>query len=164
MPKKTNKSLLPLGLAMIVIIAVAFASKSASTSAELVASSPAVEVSNANSETAQSFTYNGKHSDWVRKLLTRVGGWKCPANASESGTPPKVKAEECSRDASVAAAVLYAWAAECYARNEEDSKAEEAAEQMYKRLESVQELCSGAPSVGGGGKCDTEDIFGCGEL
>lgn len=111
----------------------------------------------------QSFTYKGKHSEWVSKLLTRVGGWKCPANASDGGAPPSVDAEECMRDKYVAAAVLYAWAAECYARNEEDSKAADAAANMYKQLQEAQSFCSNAPTVGGGG-CDTTDIYKCGEL
>jgi hypothetical protein len=114
--------------------------------------------------TPQSFKYNGKHSDWVRKLLTRVGGWECPSNDGESGTPPKVKAKTCNRDHAVAAAVQYAWAAECYARNEEDSKAQSAAEKMYKELELAQAYCSDTPSFAGAGECDTMRIFGCGEL
>ena len=111
------------------------------------------------------FTYNGRHSDWVRKLLTRVGGWRCPSNASDSGGPPSVKAEECMRDKYVAAAVLYAWAAECYARNEEDSKAQDAADHMYEELKNAKGLCSDAPSFGFGTKteCDTIKIFGCDE-
>ena len=115
----------------------------------------------------QSFTYHGRYSEWVRKLLTRVGGWKCPANASDSGAPPKVKAEECMRDKYVAAAVLYAWAAECYARNEDDSKAEEAAEEMYKNLKNASDMCSDAPTFNFGGPrrdCDTLRLFNCGEL
>jgi hypothetical protein len=112
----------------------------------------------------QSFTYRGKHSEWVRKLLTRVGGWKCPTNAADSGVTPKIRAEVCMRDKYVAAAVLYAWAAECYAHNEEDSKAEEAAEQMYKNLKNANDMCSDAPTFGTPTPCDTERIFDCGEL
>jgi hypothetical protein len=113
----------------------------------------------------ETFTYKGKHNDWVRKLLTRVGSWRCPANASDSGAPPTVKAEECMRDKYVAAAVLYAWAAECYARQEEDSKATEAAEGMYQQLKEAKGLCSDAPSFGFGRRteCDTIKIFGCDE-
>ena len=124
-----------------------------------------VAVSESVRETAaiQSFTYNGRHSDWVRKLLTRVGSWRCPSNASDSGAPPSVKAEECTRDTYVAAAVLYAWAAECYARQEEDSKAGDAADQMYEQLKNAKSMCSDAPSIGPSRDCDTIKIFGCDE-
>ena len=126
---------------------------------------PPVALSESVRETAviQSFTYNGRHSDWVRKLLTRVGSWRCPSNASDSGAPPSVKAEECTRDTYVAAAVLYAWAAECYARQEEDSKAGDAADQMYENLKNAKSLCSDAPSIGPARDCDTLQIFGCDE-
>ena len=68
------------------------------------------------------------------------------------------------RDKYVAAAVLYAWAAECYARNEEDSKAADAAEKMYQQLKAAQDLCSDAPSIGPARDCDTERTYKCGEL
>ncbi|HEV8587994.1 MAG TPA: hypothetical protein VGQ72_03905 [Pyrinomonadaceae bacterium] len=124
-----------------------------------------VSVSESVRETAamENFTYNGRHSDWVRKLLTRVGSWRCPSNASDSGAPPSVKAEECTRDTYVAAAVLYAWAAECYARQEEDSKAGDAADQMYENLKNAKSMCSDAPSIGPARDCDTLRIFGCDE-
>jgi hypothetical protein len=123
----------------------------------------AVTESVRESAAMQSFRYNGRHSDWVRKLLTRVGGWRCPSNASDGGAPPSVKAEECMRDKYVAAAVLYAWAAECYTRQEEDSKAGEAADQMHENLKSAKGLCSDAPSIGPSHDCDTLRIFGCDE-
>jgi hypothetical protein len=119
---------------------------------------------NGTSVPVQDYTYSGKYNGWVRKLLTRVGGWQCPADDGDSGTPPKVKSDECMRDKYVAAAVLYAWAAECYARREETSKAEAAAEQMYQQLKNAQSLCSNAPSFGTPRDCDTERIFRCGEL
>ena len=68
------------------------------------------------------------------------------------------------RDGYVAAAVLYAWAAECYARREEVNKAGAAAEQMYEQLKAAQSLCSDAPSFGSGKECDTVRIYRCGEL
>jgi hypothetical protein len=123
----------------------------------------AVSESVSESTAIQDFKYSGRHSDWVRKLLTRVGGWRCPSNASDSGAPPSVKAEECMRDKYVAAAVLYAWAAECYTRQEEDSKATDAADQMYENLKSAKGLCSDAPSIGPARDCDTIGIFGCNE-
>ena len=125
----------------------------------------AVSESAGESAAIQDFKYSGRHSDWVRKLLTRVGGWRCPSNASDSGAPPTVKAEECMRDKYVAAAVLYAWAAECYTRQEEDSKAADAADHMYEELKKAKGLCSDAPSFGFGTKteCDTIKIFGCDE-
>src|SRR5258707_5960026 len=114
MSKRTSAALLFLVIVAIAVIVANSISKPLATRAAPVAQ-PVVS----ESDPTQSFTYNGKHSDWVRKLLTKVGGWKCPANASDSGAPPSVKADECMRDKYVAAAVLYAWAAECYARNEE---------------------------------------------
>lgn len=140
-----------------VVFALTSLSKPVATKAATVS---AVSVSQPS--TIETFTYNGRHSDWVRKLLTKVGVWKCPANASDSGTPPSVKVEACMRDKYVAAAVLYAWAAECYARQNEDGKAGEAADQMYENLKNAKGLCSDAPSVGGG-ECDTIKIFGCDE-
>jgi hypothetical protein len=110
------------------------------------------------------YTYSGPHSDWVHRLLDRVGGWSCPEPGSDAAQPPKVRAEECIRDAYVAAAVQYAWAAECYARNEEDAKAGEAAKMMYEQLTNAQSLCSDAPTFAGASSCDTEKIFRCGEL
>ena len=98
----------------VVILALAILLNTASKSRAIQASTISPSTSS-EPALAQQFNYNGKHSDWVRKLLTRVGGWKCPANAADSGAPPTVKADECMRDKYVAAAVLYAWAAECYA-------------------------------------------------
>src|SRR5712692_5667489 len=132
MSERANAALLFLVIVAIVVIVADSISKPLATRAAPVAQ-PVVS----ESDPTQSFTYNGKHSDWVRKLLTRVGGWKCPANAADSGAPPAVQADECTRDKYVAAAVLYAWAAACYARNEEDSKAEDAASQMYEQLKSA---------------------------
>jgi hypothetical protein len=67
------------------------------------------------------------------------------------------------RDKYIAAAVLYAWAAECHARQEEDSKAGDAADQMYENLKNAKSLCSDAPSIGPARDCDTLRIFGCDE-
>jgi len=156
--KRTAATSLLLALPMTALL-VNFGSQPRAAYAESEISSSVVEANE-----FQRYTYHGRYSEWVRKLLTRVGGWKCPANASDSGAPPKVKAEECMRDKYVAAAVLYAWAAECYARNEEDSKAEEAAEEMYKNLKSADGMCSNAPSIGPPTECDTIRIFGCNEL
>ncbi len=163
MSRKSNKAIWLLAAAMLVFIAVAFAPSPASTSVKAIAAAPAIKVFGASSKPAQSFTYSGAHNDWVRKLLTRAGGWQCPANASDSGTTPTVKAQECQRDANVAAAVLYAWAAECYSRQQEASKAQDAAGEMYKQLQAAQEFCSDAASMGGK-RCDTEGIYKCGEL
>lgn len=107
-------------------------------------------------------SYNGPHSDWVQKLLNRAGGWYCPAEGQTGGNPT-VKAESCQRDQYVAAAVLYAWAAECYSRQGETNKAQAAAEEMYKNLKAADELCSDSSSFGGRG-CDTNNIFKCGGL
>jgi hypothetical protein len=162
MPKRINATFLFLVLATMAVVTVNSASKPLPTGAGSVFLSTGEAVG--ESSLAQSFTYRGKHSEWVSKLLTRAGGWKCPANASDRGAPPTVKAEECMRDKYVAAAVLYAWAAECYARNEEDAKAADAAERMYEQLKSTQGLCSDAPSIGPSRECDTERIYDCGEL
>jgi hypothetical protein len=158
MSKRTAATSLLFGLSLMALL-VNFGAQPRAAHAESEISGTVVEANE-----FQSFTYHGRYSEWVRKLLTRVGGWKCPANAGDSGAPPKVKAQECMRDKYVAAAVLYAWAAECYARNEEDSKAEGAAVQMYENLKGADGLCSDAPSVGPPTECDTIRIFDCGEL
>jgi len=111
---------------------------------------------------AESFTYKGSNSDWVGKLLTRVSGWKCPAHGADKGSPPQVKADACMRDTYVAAAVVYAWAAECYARQEEDSKATAMADEMRKQLKEAQALCSDKAPIGGGRACGTLKIYPCG--
>ena len=99
--------------------------------------------------------YAGKYSDWVIKLLDRSGPWSCPDN------PPKIKAKQCARDASVAAAVSFAWAAECYAEQGEKNRATAHAEEMYKNLMDAKNLCSDAPSFAGAKECDTMNIFAC---
>lgn len=111
----------------------------------------------------KAFAYNGKHKEWVATLLTRVPEWKTPGADGSGAKPPVVKAKACIRDTYVAAAVAYAWAAEAYARQEEDNKAAVAADKMYHELEKAEELCSDVPVLPGG-KCDTEHIYRCGEL
>ena len=112
----------------------------------------------------QRFTYSGSNSEWVQKLLTRVGGWKCPSDStSNDGTPPKVKVS-CNRDAYVASAVTYAWACECHARSEQDERARKEASQVMENLRNAQKFCSDAPSFGGSDECPTERIYRCGEL
>jgi hypothetical protein len=115
---------------------------------------------------AASSTYSGPHSEWVGRLLDRAPDWRCPSSPSASDAqPPQVKATSCTRDTYVAAAVLQAWAAECYARFEQDARAARAAKDMIGELDNAQNLCdsSGRPTIGGGGSCDTDRIYRCGE-
>jgi len=110
---------------------------------------------------ASSTRYSGEHSEWVGKLLDRSGEFRCPAaDGSDGGSPPKVATNACMRDKYVAAGVLYAWAAECYARSEQDNKAVRAAKSMIEQLQNAEQLCSGSR----GGGCDTDDVYKCGEL
>ena len=88
-----------------------------------------------------------------RRLLRNASG--CPDN------PPKIKAEQCARDASVAAAVSFAWAAECYAEQGEKNRATAHAEEIYNNLNFANSLCSNAPSIAGRAECDTLKIFPC---
>jgi len=114
--------------------------------------------------TAPAASYSGRNSEWVGRLLTRVPDWDCPSSPSASDArPPKIKADTCVRDAYVAAAVLQAWAAECYSRFDQDERATQAAAAMATELDRADEECSSAPSVGGGGSCDTSGIYRCGE-
>jgi hypothetical protein len=109
--------------------------------------------------------YGGKYSGMVQTLLSRAGGWQCPANASDSGTPPSIHAtSSCPRDQSVDTAVTLSWAAECYARQGETNKAERMAEQAYEALSQAERLCSSAPTIAGGKSCETERIYHCGEI
>src|SRR5215470_3720485 len=76
-----------------------------------------VKASNVDGE----ITYSGSNSEWVRRLLTRVSDWRCPSDSgSDSGQPPDVGETDCMRDSYVKAAVLFAWAAECYNRSEQE--------------------------------------------
>lgn len=157
--ESTSLGTLTLLFTVAALTVVAFAGASDSVAVGTVRTSPA--------EVLVTTSYRGKHSDWVARLLARTGGYSCPDPAGEGGRPPRVRAEECMRDQYVAAAVAYAWAAECYAQNEEDNKAQEAAIQMYENLKSAQSLCSDAPTFSFGGPpkpCDTERIFRCGEI
>jgi len=113
--------------------------------------------------TAPEQTYSGPNSEWVSRLLIRVPEWSCPSSPMASDArPPRMKADSCVRDAYVAAAVLQAWAAECYSRFEQDERAAQAAEEMANELDHADSLCSDRPSVGSG-SCDTTHIYRCGE-
>ena len=109
-------------------------------------------------------TYLGANAGMVHQLLGRVGGWSCPSSPiAQDGMAPQVKANQCMRDQYVKAAVLNAWAAECYARAERDSSAQEQVAQMMQNLQSAQSMCSNAPvfSAGPVTACDTMQIYAC---
>ena len=109
-------------------------------------------------------TYLGGKAGMVHQLLGRVGGWSCPSSPiAQDGMAPQVKANQCMRDQYVKAAVLNAWAAECYARAERDSSAQEQVAQMMQNLQSAQSMCSNAPvfSAGPVTACDTMQIYAC---
>jgi hypothetical protein len=112
---------------------------------------------------AEDVRYSGPYADSVRRLLSNVGPWSCPESVrSQTGTvPPDVKADACTRDGYVKAAVLNAWAAECYARTERDVQAREKAGAMMAELQKARALCSNAPTFGGVGTCDTLRIYAC---
>jgi hypothetical protein len=117
----------------------------------------------ARARTAPAPNYSGPHREWVDRLLTRVSDWNCPSSPSASDArPPRIKADACVRDAYVAAAVLQAWAAECYSRFDQDTRASQAASAMATELDRADSMCSDAPSVGSG-TCDTSRIYRCGE-
>ena len=151
-------------LQVMMIGAVVINSGLSKTNTATATMTPATRITSQPIAILPSTRYKGRHADWVGKLLDRAGTWQCPASPDDRGTPPKVKAEQCQRDAYVAAAVLYAWAAECYANQSENDKAEAAADQMYENLKQAQGLCSNAPTFGGASSCDTESVYRCGEL
>jgi hypothetical protein len=109
-------------------------------------------------------TYDGVAAREVRHLLSRVEGWKVPSCATcTDGVTPSIRMNKNSqRDAYVAAAVTYAWAAEAYHRLGNAAKAKESAEGAKKSLEQANELCSGSPSNSGGGSGpQTLTIWSC---
>jgi TPR repeat protein len=112
--------------------------------------------------------YSGQYADWVRRLLSRVGTYKCPSSVSaQDGTPPNVQVDSTNgRDLLVKAAVLNAWAAECYAEQEHDNEAQAQALMMMTNLQSAQSLCSNAPIISNGPVAPpaTWSIYQCGEL
>jgi hypothetical protein len=110
-----------------------------------------------------SASYSGPYSDWVHKLLSRVGSWSCPSSMSATdGRPPQVQTDSISfRDQYVKAAVLDAWAAECYTRQEHDNEAQTKAQDMMQNLKAAEALCSGNPPCQSG---PTAGIYHCGEL
>lgn len=116
--------------------------------------------------------YQGPHSEWVHKLLERAGPWTCPLPGDAPGGNPEVEANFCQRDGYVAAALAYAWAAECYARNEENTNAVEQAKRMREELLQSEELCSVCDAdlkqkygkIPDGYQCGTDALFGCCEI
>jgi hypothetical protein len=110
-------------------------------------------------------TYMGPNADRVHQLLGRVGAWSCPSNPIASdGAPPQVQANGTSmRDQYVKNAVLEAWAAECYARQQRDNTAQEHASAMMKSIQDAQSLCSNASVIAGGPAPATMSIVGCNE-
>jgi len=93
-----------------------------------------------------------------KKLLERVGPWECP------DAPPKIDATSCIRDTYVAAAVMNAWARECYIRNGQTAEANQVSADITKHLGYAKELCSSAPVIAPAKACNTETIASCSEL
>jgi TPR repeat protein len=120
------------------------------------------------SSSGGSGTYTGPNAVWVHRLLSRVGSWSCPSSPiAQDGTPPQVQTNGTSmRDQYVKAALLEAWTAECYARQERDNEAQAQAQAMMQSLQAARGLCSNAAVIGGSPSLapDTMGIFGCGEL
>jgi hypothetical protein len=67
------------------------------------------------------------------------------------------------RDQYVKSAVLQAWAAECYARQERDNEAQAQALAMMGSIQAAQSLCSNASVIAGGPVPATMSILGCNE-
>ncbi len=102
--------------------------------------------------------YRGEHRREIRLLLERAGGWRTSRDIrTDGGVPPPVRIG-CLRDAYVAAAVQYAWAAESYYRLRDPSSARMAAS-ARDDLDRADELCAG--SGPDGRICETLQIWGC---
>ena len=102
--------------------------------------------------------YQGAHRREIRLLLERAGGRRTSRDTrTDGGTPPPVRIG-CLRDAYVAAAVQYAWAAESYYRLRDPSAARMAAS-ARDDLDRADELCAG--SGPDGRICETLRIWGC---
>jgi hypothetical protein len=89
--------------------------------------------------------YGGPNSEWVQRLLDRAGPWNCPWHVhKDEGSPPRVGTESGSfRDQYVMAAVLEAWAAECYTRiRRDDVEATAQGLAMMDSLRSAENLCN----------------------
>lgn len=113
--------------------------------------------------------YSGPNSEWVQKLLLRAGPWNCPWHAHEpDGSPPRVPMETGSfRDQYVMAAVLEAWAAECYTRiKRDDAEATAQGQAMMDSLQNAENFCNDAEVISNGhGQLPlTWSIYRCGEL
>lgn len=141
--------------------------QAAVTAAEMNAAQQTAPNGTSPSASEAAGNYSAAYSDWVRRLLSRAGGWSCPSSlTARDGSPPNVQTDNNSfRDRYVKAAVLYAWAAECHARVQYDNEAQKDAREMMKSLQAAQGLCSNAPVIAGaGGLPKTWPIYKCGEL
>ncbi len=107
-------------------------------------------------------SYSGPYAANVKLLLSKVSGWKTfSCLTCSDGVPPKVNINSnCQRDAYVAAAVSYAWAAENYYRLGRTTDATTQATSMNTNLQYARNLCSNSISVGGS-SCLTLTIFPC---
>lgn len=103
-------------------------------------------------------TAGGSTVNSASDLLSRVAPWSCP------GSPPRVRADQCMRDKYVAAAVMYAWAAECYLQAGDTVKAQQSTDSMVHELEVARSFCSDVPSMAGVNECDTIMIFPCPQI
>jgi hypothetical protein len=114
-------------------------------------------------------SYKGPGSDWVSLLLSRSGGWSCPA-ASVSGvaaSAPTAAENRCVRDAYVNAAVQAAWGAECEARHHRITAAYQDESSMASSLQSAASLCSNAPYIASSDpdtSCTTMTVVSCNDL
>lgn len=106
--------------------------------------------------------YKGANADYVHLLLSKVPGWVTPScGTCNDGVPPVVPINNtCQRDAYVAAAVSFAWAAESAYRLGAVADASSFAGKMMESLQAAKNLC-GPSTVNGGGSCLTLNIFPC---
>ncbi len=105
--------------------------------------------------------YAGPYEGDVRYLLDHAAGWRTSRDAAvDGGEPPQVAiANTCPRDAYVAAAAHYAWAAESYYRLD-NAHASSMAREVHGNLEQANDLCAASTGVSIV-RCRTTSIWGC---
>ena len=122
--------------------------------------------SDSSSDASSGGSYSGPYSTQVHDLLSKSPSqWSCPSSRTERPSSQLIKPSSlpCMRDEYVWAALLQAWAAECHARLNMESEAEQNAEQMMQSLKAAKSLCSDRPAVSGGASCSTLSIYSCSE-
>jgi hypothetical protein len=106
--------------------------------------------------------FGGPNGAIVKRLLTAYPAYTLPTcRDCRDGTPPHVDiGENCMRDTYVAGAVYQAWAVASFRSFGDEADAEAQESNMMQNLQSAQELCSDAPTVGGE-TCKTLKLIPC---